>query len=299
MAPAWPPERPTSWSSSNRSSAFGLNTSLSDDEDAGAAEGWSIGDSRSISAVTMGTTTWSTSTNTLQIRVNGSTTALPTEVGADWPFVPDDVSAEGEGGEFRLLFLSSTTGAATSTNIADYNTFVQTAAAAGHAAIQDYSDGFRAVVSTAAVDARGNSATTGPSAPIYWLGGAKLADHYPDFYDGSWDDEANPTDESGAAISPGSIWTGSASDGTKGVHTTTTAQPCWAAPLGDMRRSGVSTPQPSTRCPAIPVGGRSPATSTPSPRCSRSGRTRPALPIWRSPRTRARTRCTGPAKRSR
>ena len=200
-------------------SAFGLNTSLSDDEDAGAAEGWSIGDSRSISAVTMGTTTWSTSTNTLQIRVNGSTTALPTEVGADWPFVPDDVSAEGEGGEFRLLFLSSTTGAATSTNIADYNTFVQTAAAAGHAAIQDYSDGFRAVVSTAAVDARGNSATTGPSAPIYWLGGAKLADHYPDFYDGSWDDEANPTDESGAAISPGSIWTGSASDGTNGVHT--------------------------------------------------------------------------------
>ena len=141
---------------------------------------------------------------------------LPTEVPVGWPLVPDDLSDDG--GEFRLLFLSSTKSAATSTDIGTYNTFVQTAAAAGHAAIQDYSDGFRAVASTAAVDARDNSATTGPSAPIYWLGGANLADHYRDFYDGSWDDEENPTNESGAAISPGSIWTGSESDGTKGVH---------------------------------------------------------------------------------
>ena len=151
-----------------------------------------------------------------QIRVNGSLTVLPTEVPVGWPLVPDDLSDDG--GEFRLLFLSSTKSAATSTDIGTYNTFVQTAAAAGHAAIQDYSDGFRAVVSTAAVDARDNTGTTGNSAPIYWLDGANLADHYRDFYDGTWDDEENPTNESGAAISPGSIWTGSASDGTKGVH---------------------------------------------------------------------------------
>ena len=33
--------------------------------------------------------------------------------------------------------------------------------------------------------------------PIYWLNGAKAADEYEDFYDGSWDDEANDKNESG------------------------------------------------------------------------------------------------------
>ena len=33
--------------------------------------------------------------------------------------------------------------------------------------------------------------------PIYWLNGAKAADEYQDFYDGSWDDEANDKNESG------------------------------------------------------------------------------------------------------
>ena len=33
--------------------------------------------------------------------------------------------------------------------------------------------------------------------PIYWLNGAKAADQYEDFYDGSWDDEANDKNESG------------------------------------------------------------------------------------------------------
>ena len=33
--------------------------------------------------------------------------------------------------------------------------------------------------------------------PIYWLNGTKAADEYEDFYDGSWDDEANDKNESG------------------------------------------------------------------------------------------------------
>ena len=195
---------------SSSTTTLGLKFTLSDDEDAGGAEGWTIGDGRQFGV------NWTGAASAAQIRVNGSSTVLPTEVPLGWPLVPDDLSDDG--GEFRLLFLSSTTSAATSTDIDTYNSLVQTDAAAGHAEIQDYSDGFRAVVSTAAVDARGNSATTGSSAPIYWLGGAKLADHYRDFYDGTWDDEANPTDESGAVVSPAAVWTGSESDGTKGVH---------------------------------------------------------------------------------
>ncbi|WP_420446311.1 hypothetical protein [Candidatus Poriferisodalis sp.] len=123
------------------------------------------------------------------------------------------------GDRFRVLFLTSSTRTATSTDIGDYNAFVQTAAAAGHEAIGDYSGGFRAVASTADVDARDNTNTTGAGVPIYWLRGNKLADDYADFYDGTWDDQTNGTDESGSARSISAdadrAWTGSDHDGTE------------------------------------------------------------------------------------
>ena len=200
------------------SSAIALSVSLSDDEDAGGAGGWSIDDDRAVSAVTRMTITWSDSTSVLQIRVNGGTTAPPTEVEPGWALVPAELADEG--GEFRLLFLTSTTSAATSTDIETYNSLVQAAAAAGHAGIQDYSEGFRAVASTAGVEARDNTGTTGASVPVYWLGGNRIADSYRDFYDGTWDDEEHPTDETGGAASNNGAWTGSESDGTQGVHDT-------------------------------------------------------------------------------
>ena len=127
-----------------------------------------------------------------------SAAATAAVVPADWSLKPTAVAA---GAKFRLLFLSSTTSGDSSTDIATYNTFVQTRAAAGHADIRDYSAGFRAVGCTAAVDARDNTATTytttDKGVPIYWLNGAKAADQYEDFYDGSWDDEANDKNESG------------------------------------------------------------------------------------------------------
>ena len=119
-------------------------------------------------------------------------------VPSNWTLKPTAVAA---GAKFRLLFLSSTKRNATATNIATYNTFIQTRAAAGHTDIRAYSAGFRVVGCTAAVDARDNTATTYTTSdkgvPIYWLNGAKAADQYEDFYDGSWDDEANDKNESG------------------------------------------------------------------------------------------------------
>ena len=83
----------------------------------------------------------------------------------------------------------------------DYNTFIQNLVAAGHDDIQDHSEGFRVVGCTADVDARDNTGTNtntdGAGVPIYWLNGNKVADDNADFYDGSWDDEANDKDESG------------------------------------------------------------------------------------------------------
>ena len=141
-------------------------------------------------------------------------------VSADWRLIPSGLAA---GAEFRLLFISSGTRDGASSDIADYNGFVQTAAASGHADIQQYSSTFRVVGSTAAVDARDNTATTytddDKGVAIYWLGGNKVADEYEDFYDETWDDEANAKDESGSdrstSLDPSKPITGSDHNGTE------------------------------------------------------------------------------------
>ena len=143
----------------------------------------------------------------------------PPEVPADWSLVPSGLVV---GDEFRLLFVSSTGRDASSESIDTYNTWIQSLAAAGHADIQDYSSTFTVVGSTAAVDARDNTQTTYTSSdkgvPIYWLNGNNVADDYEDFYDGDWDDEANPKTEAGTASSDTTIWTGCDEDGTEAIH---------------------------------------------------------------------------------
>ena len=145
----------------------------------------------------------------------------PTVVPTDWGLIP---RGTGAGDQFRLIFLSSTKRDASSASIGTYNTFIQNLVANGHTEIQAYSDGFRVVGCTDAVDARDNTSTRHNSAdrgvPIYWLGGNKVADEYQDFYDETWDNEANPKNELGnnpldisqAANQP---WTGCDHNGTE------------------------------------------------------------------------------------
>ena len=125
--------------------------------------------------------------------------AAATVVPADWSLIPAGLAP---GDQFRLLFLSSTKRDGASSDIATYNTFIQNRGAMGHADIRPYSSGFRALGCTAASDARDNTGTTYTGADkgvsIYWLRGSRVADDYEDFYDGSWDDEANGKNESGA-----------------------------------------------------------------------------------------------------
>ncbi len=141
----------------------------------------------------------------------GGASAQDNSVRPSWALTPSGLS---DGDKFRLIFVTSTEHNATSSDIGDYNTFVQNSAAAGHSAIRSYSSQFRVVGSTAAVDARDNTGTTGTGVPIYWLDGGKVADDYADFYDGSWSNEGNAKNEAGTGINPSRVWTGSNHNGT-------------------------------------------------------------------------------------
>ena len=147
----------------------------------------------------------------------------PATVTTNWDLTPDGVSG---GEQFRIIFYSSTKRDAESDDIEDYNIFVQARAAAGHAKIRQYSDGFTAVGCTEDADARDNTQTrytdSNTGVPIYWLGGLKVADNYRDFYDGSWDEEANDQDRNevgntgpDSTLAENYPWTGCDHDGTQ------------------------------------------------------------------------------------
>ena len=140
------------------------------------------------------------------------------QISPDWSLIPDGISL---GESFRLLFVTSGTRDATSSDITDYNTFVQNqanAATGSGAPINAFSGEFRALISTQAMDARDNTDTnrdtgTDTDAPIYWLNGDQIAGNYAEFYDGIWDSTAGRT-QNGDTLLGRRVWTGSRNDGT-------------------------------------------------------------------------------------
>ena len=143
------------------------------------------------------------------------------EVPPDWSLLPPGLLP---GDKFRLLFVTSATRSAHEEGWNPYDNFVR-AEITGNELVQGgvtdlatYASDFAAVISAnnggnASVHA--NLEEAGSDAPIYWVGGTKVADNKADFLDGSWDDEANPThaDGSAATISTNGYWTGSESNG--------------------------------------------------------------------------------------
>ena len=158
-------------------------------------------------------------------------------VSSNSPLIPD-VDGNGPdliGGQmFRLLFLTNTGINGESDVFGPYNTHVQTAANNSDLNIQGFSSQFRALVSVGNDmnnNARNNTATTGAGVPIYWLLGAKVADNYGNFYNGSWDSRV-ATNEHGRVINnPFLVWTGSKFDGTRAVDGS------------DLRTMGTSDPR--------------------------------------------------------
>ena len=184
-----------------------------------------------------------------------------TAVPSNWSLKPTGLAV---GDQFRLLFLSSTKRNAQTTDIAVYNTFIQTLAAAGHTDIRDYSAGFRVVGCTADTDARDNTSTnytgtgTAKGVPIYWLDGTKAADEYADFYDGSWDDEANDKNESGTNSHDTSMalnypWTGCGHDGTEAVVVSTSFALGTSVTVLVRASAGPTPPRPSTALSAATI----------------------------------------------
>ena len=151
-------------------------------------------------------------------------------VAADSPIVPEGM---GPGDSFRLLFVTSTTTTAESSDIADYNAFAQ-ARAAANTNLAGFSGQFRALISTAGVNIKDNTATTGTGVPVHWLGGEKAADDYADLYDVSWDSVSGLT-EAGSSYT-GLVWTGGNGYGDTSLRRYAGAAEVRMGDLGDATR---------------------------------------------------------------
>lgn len=121
------------------------------------------------------------------------------------------------GDQYRLAFITSTERDATSSDIADYNAFVTTAANS-QTALAALGTTWMAIASTATVDARDNTGTNPSSAgvPIYLLDAAstKIADNNADLWDGDIDAALNITETGGLITTPrATVWTGSTQTG--------------------------------------------------------------------------------------
>jgi hypothetical protein len=129
------------------------------------------------------------------------------------------------GSEYRLVFVTSGTRDATSTNIADYNTFVQNAArnssvlntALTAAGFDPTSITWTAIASTLTVNARVNTQTrtTDTSRPIYRLDGARIATSYTDLWDGSIGAPINLTELDQNITA--NVWTGTVASGATNI----------------------------------------------------------------------------------
>ena len=144
-------------------------------------------------------------------------TYAQTDVPSNWRLKPPGLNVSDE---FRLLFMGRNSRNADSTDIAVYDAYVQGRITdIGHADIKAYASHFKVLGSTATVNARTHTGTTGTGGvTIYWLDGAKVANNYGDFYDGSWDDKDGATLEDGTPLTSGRkdqfICTGTNDDGT-------------------------------------------------------------------------------------
>ncbi len=132
------------------------------------------------------------------------------------PINPGTTVAWEEGDEYHLVFVTSTTRAATSSVIGDYNDFV-TDAAQNNVGSMFYGTEteWKCIGSTDAVDARDNASIAATS-PVYTLHGDLVATGYSDL----WDDSiSNPISyrEDGTVVGDMAVSTGTLGNGVQGA----------------------------------------------------------------------------------
>ncbi|MBM3954775.1 MAG: hypothetical protein FJ309_09200 [Planctomycetes bacterium] len=113
------------------------------------------------------------------------------------------------GDRFRFLFVTAGTTTATSSAIGDYNTFVQTQA--GGATSNGSIVTWKAIGSTATVDARDNVGGFGTTVGVYLPGGTLLASSLTTNSGGLWSAAlfSAPNQLINGTVSTGTTWTGS------------------------------------------------------------------------------------------
>lgn len=134
----------------------------------------------------------------------------PTCVLADVVLSPPGLAP---GSPYRLVFVTSTTRDATSSNIADYNSFVTGVANHASSPLLVLGTTWTAIASTQTVSAITNTSTptSTPGIPIYRVDGVSVATSYADL----WDDSIlNPIEitEHGALLTA-TPWTGTSGSG--------------------------------------------------------------------------------------
>ena len=181
-----------------RGTSHRLQQTSSDDEDSGALSGFSIANALHVGA-DLDNLSEDADENALEFALYGhrgvdapSLVAGGYQVGINWLHIPDDVEV---GDQFRLVFATQVPTDAISADIEYYNALVQEEAAweGNHRIIRGAAPDFKAVVCTAAVDARTNTEIKGGDAlPIHWVDGGwenrptLLANTYVDFFSNNW-----------------------------------------------------------------------------------------------------------------
>lgn len=135
-----------------------------------------------------------------------------------WPAVParaDFITPAGlnPGDQFRIVFVSSATRTATSSNIADYDTFIDNLATAAALTYNGVDVTWFALGSTATVSAISRLPSSASSPALYRLDGVKIADSTSDLWDASIDAPINVNEFVSGGIT-GQVATGTSTSGT-------------------------------------------------------------------------------------
>jgi len=115
------------------------------------------------------------------------------------------------GDQYRIAFVTSVTRDATSSNIVDYNDFVNAVANSLGSLLQPLAATWSAIASTSTVSAATNIGGVS-SIPIYILDGSLVATGTADLFDGTLTSAINLSDD--GVYGRRNVWTGTQSDGT-------------------------------------------------------------------------------------
>ena len=130
----------------------------------------------------------------------------------NWSLKPSSMQP---GQKFRLLFVTTSRDRANRYKTpGGYDNIVKRDAGQSSSLVKAHATNYKAILSTRHVDAIDHVGMTGTGVPVWWVNGARVADNYGDFWDGTWD-SYEVRNQRGQGISSRRVWTGSTNGGRK------------------------------------------------------------------------------------